>query len=255
VLEHALGARHVDAEAVRGQAVLVDHHHFAGLDLADVLRAENVQGAALRREDPGAFELAEAQRPEPVWVADADQRVGRETYERVRAAHPREGLPQPSHEILRTRAREQVDDDLAVDGRLEDGAQVLAFLAKLLRVHEVAVVRDRDRAVAIGGDERLEVRRMVRTRGGVTVVPDGARSGQRRDDVAREDLRDQTAPAVHMEPTIVRGADACALLAAMLQRVEAQVREPGRFGMAEDPEDAALSFRIVHVASLTLRPP
>ena len=43
----------------------------------------------------------------------------------------------------------------------------------------------------------------------------------------------------------VGGDDAGALLAAMLQRVEAEVREVGRLGVAEDAEDAALVLELV----------
>ena len=46
----------------------------------------------------------------------------------------------------------------------------------------------------------------------------------------------------------VRCGDAGALLAAMLQGVEAEIRHVGRFGVPEDAEDAALLFEfIVHV--------
>ena len=43
----------------------------------------------------------------------------------------------------------------------------------------------------------------------------------------------------------VGGGDAGALLAAVLERVEAEIREVGGFGMAEDAEDAALVFELV----------
>ena len=46
----------------------------------------------------------------------------------------------------------------------------------------------------------------------------------------------------------VGGDDAGALLSAVLQRVEAEVGEVGRFGMAEDAEDAALVFEFVHAS-------
>ena len=52
-------------------------------------------------------------------------------------------------------------------------------------------------------------------------------------------------------------ADAGALLPAMLQRVEAEVGQVGRFGMAEDAEDAALVFEFIeHGSSVPImRPP
>ena len=47
----------------------------------------------------------------------------------------------------------------------------------------------------------------------------------------------------------VGGADAGALLAAMLQGVEAEIGQVGRFGMAEDAEDAALVFELIEHGS------
>ena len=43
----------------------------------------------------------------------------------------------------------------------------------------------------------------------------------------------------------VGGGDAGALLAAMLQRIEAEIRQVGRFGMPEDAKDAALVLELV----------
>ena len=45
----------------------------------------------------------------------------------------------------------------------------------------------------------------------------------------------------------VGGRDAGALLAAMLQRVEAEIGQVGGFGMAEDAEDAALVFKLIQL--------
>ena len=44
----------------------------------------------------------------------------------------------------------------------------------------------------------------------------------------------------------VRGGNACALLPPVLQRVQAEIGHVGRFGMAEDAENAALVFEFVH---------
>ncbi len=56
-----------------GQAVLVDDHDLARLDVADELGVDQVQGAGFAGQHPGVVELAEAQRAEPVRVAHADQ--------------------------------------------------------------------------------------------------------------------------------------------------------------------------------------
>ena len=53
----------------------------------------------------------------------------------------------------------------------------------------------------------------------------------------------------HLLP--IRGGDARALLSAMLESVETEVGHVGRFGMAEDAEDAALVFELIQHASLS----
>ena len=54
------------------------------------------------------------------------------------------------------RLREQVQDDLAIDGGLENGA-ALQFVAQHGGVDEIAVVRDRDLAAGAIDHERLRV--------------------------------------------------------------------------------------------------
>ena len=55
---------------------------------------------------------------------------------------------------------------------------------------------------------------------------------------------------VHPQAVAVGRRDADALLAAMLERVEAEVREIRGLRVAVDPEDAALFSELVHVLEL-----
>ena len=56
------------------RAVLVDHQQFAGLELPHEVGADRVEGRGLRRQHPAPVtERAQAQGPEPVRVADADE--------------------------------------------------------------------------------------------------------------------------------------------------------------------------------------
>ena len=61
--------------------------------------------------------------------------------------------------------------------------------------------------------------------------------------------------ARQQHPVAVGARDARALLSAMLQRVEAEVGEIGRFGMPEDAEDATLVAEFVHVSLCCCRLP
>src|SRR5262249_39985787 len=65
--------------------------------------------------------------------------------------------------------------------------------------------------------------------------------GQPVDHVAsREGVADEAEPALGMEPLAVVGDDAGRLLAAVLERVQAERRDGGGVGMAVDAEHAAL---------------
>jgi len=67
------------------QAILVDDHNFARLDVADEFRLDQIKGARLARQHPGIPDLAEGQRPKSMRVAQADQLIFRHDDERVSA--------------------------------------------------------------------------------------------------------------------------------------------------------------------------
>src|ERR1700684_2048146 len=54
-------------------ALAVDDHDFAVLDVADVFRPDDVEGAGLRTQDRAAVEFAEHERADAERVAGADQ--------------------------------------------------------------------------------------------------------------------------------------------------------------------------------------
>jgi len=53
--------------------VIVEHDHLAGLDIANVFRPDDVEGAGFRREDGASVEFAQHQRANTERVAGADQ--------------------------------------------------------------------------------------------------------------------------------------------------------------------------------------
>ena len=57
------------------QPVLVDDDDLARLDVADELGVDQIQRAGFAGEHPGVAQFADAQRPEPVRIAHADQFV------------------------------------------------------------------------------------------------------------------------------------------------------------------------------------
>jgi hypothetical protein len=62
VFEDAWSRRHRRERLVRLHAILVEHHYFAVLHVAHILRADDVERASLRRENRAAVELANHQR-------------------------------------------------------------------------------------------------------------------------------------------------------------------------------------------------
>ena len=108
-------------------AVFVDDDDFARLDLADELRVDEVERAGLAGEDVGAVELAERERAEAERIAHADDLA-------LAHHHEREGaldLAQRGEDAAGAgRLREEVQDDFAVDGGLENGAALFEFVAQ-----------------------------------------------------------------------------------------------------------------------------
>src|SRR5262249_49139816 len=89
-------------------------------------------------------------------------------------------------------------------------------------------------------DERLGVRPLRRARGRVARVADRELAVEPAELLLVEDLRDETEVAERRQPPPVRDRDPGGLLPAVLEREQAEVREPGHVpSRRPDPEDAA----------------
>ena len=113
-------------------------------------------------------------------------------------------------------------------------------LPELVGVDQVAVVAERDRAVVGRAEGRLGVLPGAGAGGGVARVADGEVTLERLERGVVEDLRDQAHVLVDQDLAAVADRDAGGLLAAVLQRVEAEVDELGDFlARRPDAEHAA----------------
>ena len=228
-----------------GEPVLIDDHYLPWLDVAHEPGVDQIQRAGLARQHPGVINTAEAQGPESVGIANAnqlvlghdDQRVG--ALDAVKGSHEVVGLVAP------VRLRQQVQNDLTVNTRLEDRALGLEFLTELGSVGQVTVVRDGNLAAGAIDRERLGVAQVGRTRGRVARVADGDGAGHVMQDASLEDLRDQSHAFMGVELLAVGSDDARALLAAMLEGVEAVIGQLRSIRMAVNAEDTAVMFWIV----------
>ena len=98
------------------------------------------------------------------------------------------------------------------------------------------------------GEQRLHVAQDGFAGGGIAHVADGGGAGQPVDHLAAgEVVADQAHAAFGVEALAVEGDDAGGLLAAVLQRVQAEGCDGGGVGMAEDAEHAAFLAQPVAV--------
>ena len=86
VLEHAVGVVAHRSIALARQALGADDDHFAGLDIVQIDRVDQVERAGFRREHiagaaAGKFHLAECERPEAVRIARDQDAVLRQKHQ------------------------------------------------------------------------------------------------------------------------------------------------------------------------------
>src|SRR5439155_21747546 len=128
------------------------------------------------------------------------------------------------------------------------------LVAQPRSVGQIAIVAEHELPQVTSSRNRLDVRERVRAGGRVArvtdggdrrlAVSDGLAAVERVDRLAIEDLADQSQALVQVELRTIAGGDPGRLLAAMLQRVQAQVSEPAdRLTGGEDTDHAALFAR------------
>ena len=166
---------------MRLRAVLVEDHHLAVLDVAHILRADDVERAGLRGQDRAAVELADHQRADAERVAGADQLLVGEADEGIGALELAQALDETVDETVAARARDQMQDHLGVGGRLHHGAFVHELFAQRDAVGEVAVVADGEAAAFQFGEQRLHVAQDGFAGGRIADMTDGrpCRAGAR----------------------------------------------------------------------------
>ncbi len=251
----------------RPHPAAVDHHHFAGLELADEGGADHVEGGGLRCQHPPRLELVgglqptEAQRPEAVRVTDADQPVGVEEHEGEgpfeRRHHRQEGLlevlallpPALVGQLGREGPAEQLGHQVAVGGH--EARQHAGRLPQRRGVGEVAVVGQTEAGPAHTAEDRLGVYPVARAGGRVAGVPDGQVPAQAAELALVEDRGDETHVLHHGDDVAVAHRHAGRLLAAVLEGVEAVEDEVcHRAPRGIYPEDSA-RFLGLHHRSVT----
>ena len=206
-----------------------------------------------------SLQAAQDQRAEAARIANGVDFVAREHQQRVGAFDLIERVAQRARQIARRAARHQVHDHFGVAGGLENRAAMFEGAAQLAGVGEVAVVRQRELALVAIDDDGLRVDQRGVAGGGVARVADGGGAGQARQHLRLKISCTRPMPFCRCSVGAVGGDDAGRFLAAMLQRVEAEIGELGGFGMAEDAADTAVIVKVIVVDLdhdlLTMRSP
>ena len=223
------------------RAALVEHDDLAGLDVADIFGADDVERAGFRRQDRTAVEFAQHQRADAERVARADQFLVGQRHQRIGALDRAQRLDEAVDETAALGLRDQMQDDFGVGGGLHHGAAAHQFAAQGQPVGEIAVMADRESAGIEFGEQRLHVAQDGLAGRGVADMADGGSAGQAFDHFAAgKGVADEAEAPLGMKPVAVKGDDAGGFLAAMLQGVQSERGDGGGFGMAENAEHAAL---------------
>ncbi len=222
------------------RAVLVEHDDLAGLDVADIFGADDVERAGFRGQDRAAAEFAQHQRADAERVARPDQLLVGQRHQRIGALDRAQRLDEAVDEAVALRLRHQMQDDFGVGGGLHHGAVAHEFAAQGQSVGEIAVMAYGKTAGVEFGEQRLHVAQDGCAGRGVADMADGEVAGEAFDHLAAgEGVADETQPPLAVKAGAVEGDDAGGLLAAVLQGVQSERGDGGGFGMTEDAEHAA----------------
>ncbi len=139
----------------------------------------------------------------------------------------------------------EMQNNLAVDCRLEDRAAILELVAKLSRVGQIAIMRDRNLPPGAIHGQRLGIAQMGRAGRGITSVADGHGAWQLVQEISFKNLRNQPHSFVRAELLPIACNNTGAFLASMLQRVETVVRQLSGVWMTKNAEHATIMLGII----------
>src|SRR5687768_3843241 len=99
---------------MRLRTFFVENDDLAGLDIAHVLGADNVERAGFRGEDRTAIQRTEHQWTNAEAIAGADQLLVGHADERISAFELAQPLDEPIDETIAMRPRHQMQNDFGV---------------------------------------------------------------------------------------------------------------------------------------------
>ena len=259
-LEDAQRGRRVGEPDRARRLARLEDHHLARLDVAHVLRADDVEGRRLGRQAPArggvvvapqavtaVARIDRGQAPQHEWpeaerIAHADDAALVEDDQAVRAAHPRQHLAQGLDRVRRRLVRKERGQQLRVRRGRQARPAALEQLEQVARVDQIAVVADRERPARSQPVGRLGVLPDRRPGRRVAAMGDGQLAAQARQPALVEDRADHPEVLVEHQLLAVADRQPGRFLAAVLQGEQAERgdrRGIGRLGTRQhDPEHA-----------------
>src|SRR5215468_4105498 len=188
----------------RLQAARIDYDDLSGFDVADVVRADQVEGACLRREYRGPVEFAQAERTKSARVAHGYDALGRGEKHREGALVVLQRLDDRVDDVPFPGAGDPVQHDFGVGGRREDRPLHFEPISGFGRVGQIAVVAERDLSKAALDQERLRLVDADLPGRRIAHMTDGRAPEQSGDALFLEDVVDVPHPALDAKKRAVR---------------------------------------------------
>src|SRR5262249_35570510 len=176
------------------QAARIYDDDLSRFNVTDVVRADQVEGAGLGREDRGAVDLAYAERAESARVAHGYDALGRGEKHREGALIVLQRLDDRVDDVTASGAGDPVQHDFGVGGRREDRALHFELVAGFGRIGQIAVVAERHLTEAAFDQERLRLVDADLAGRRITHVADGRAPGQSGEGLLLKDVVDMPHP-------------------------------------------------------------
>src|SRR5215510_5243566 len=189
----------------RMQAARIGYDDLSGFDVADVVSADQVEGAGLRREDRSPVEFAHTERAKSARVAHGYDALGRGEKHREGALVVLQRLDDRVDDVPLPGAGDPVQHDFGVGGRREYRALHFEPMSSLGRVRQIAVVAERDLAEAALDQERLRLVDADLPGSRIAHMADGRAPGQSGEALFLEDVVDVPHPTLDVQQRAVRG--------------------------------------------------
>ena len=222
------------------QAVAFDHQDLAGLDVTHVGGIDQIEGAGFGSKHEPIVDPSHAQRPEAARITGDEEEGRRQHHQGVSALDEVEHFGERFEKRAPLGTAQQVQDDFAVAGGVENGAVALQFPPQGAGVHQVAVVCQRNRSTPPFNQDRLRVGNGALPRCRIAHVPDGGITVEQLQALGIENLGDMPHPFLLVELPVVRTDDSGGFLTPVLQRVQAKIGQPRRFRVSDYSENSAL---------------